>query len=248
MANARSPNYPAIGLPAAIDRLAKVYEKEHLNKAPADVVAKALGYQGLNGASITVLSALKKFGLLDEVGKDLKVSQDGLIILAEPVTSLERAEVIRRVAFAPTLFEDIRKNYPTITPSDDNLRSFLLRKGFLPTAVDAPIRAYRETIALVNALPKADNPQVETDLEDEDVESQTSQPPQAKAQATDGKKPSFFASIPNGQQVGSAIPVTANCSMTIIADGTVTQEGLARLVQYIDLIKTWFPPNEQPTE
>ena len=39
--------------------------------------------------------------------------------------------------------------------------------------------------------------------------------------------------------VGSAIPVSPDCSMTIIADGEVTQEGLERLKSYIDLIKTW---------
>jgi hypothetical protein len=48
-----------------------------------------------------------------------------------------------------------------------------------------------------------------------------------------------------GKQVGSAIPVSDECSMTIVADGVVTQEGLERLKQYIDLIKTWFPSQRE---
>ena len=58
------------------------------------------------------------------------------------------------------------------------------------------------------------------------------------------KPPVIIAPLLNGKQVGSAIPVSQTCSMTIIADGEVTQEGLGRLVEYINLIKTWFPQAE----
>ncbi len=246
MANARSPNYPAIGLQSAIDRLAIVYEKEHTHKAPSDVMARALGYQGLNGKSLTLLSALKKFGLLDEIGKELKVSNDGLIILAEPASSLERAEAIRRAAFAPTLFEELRKTYGETVPSDENLRAFLLRKGFIQSAVDAPIRAYRETIALVNSLPKAENAGIRDLEEDSALEYQA----QHQQKAVEEKKTAATMSnavMPNGKQVGSAIPVGPNSSMTILADGEVTQEGLQRLMDYIKLIKDWFPETAKAT-
>lgn len=247
MANARSPNYPSMSLPEAIERLEKVYAAEHTHKAPSEVVAKALGYQSLNGKSITVLSTLKKYGLLEEVGKELKVSKDGLIILVDPPDSEERATALRRAAFSPALFEEIRKNYGETVPSDENLRSFLLRRGFLQSAVDAPIRAYRETVALVSSLPKGENPREEDDEEEDD---------EVESPAT-GVKPSGGegAKIPppgtyrlGGKQVGSSIPVTAHCSMTIIADGEVTQEGLERLVQYIGLIKNWFPATEQTND
>lgn len=44
-----------------------------------------------------------------------------------------------------------------------------------------------------------------------------------------------------GKQVGASIPVSATCSMSIIADGEVTQDGLDKLKSYIDLIKSSFP-------
>jgi len=209
MANARSPNYPAIGLQSAIDRAAKIYEKEHTHKAPSDVVAKALGYQGLNGKSLTVLSALKKYGLLEDIGKELKISQDALIILVEPQSSLERAAAIRRAAFAPVLFDEIRKNYGETIPSDENLRAFLLRKGFLSSAVDAPIRAYRETIGLVNSLPKEDNSEIPGDEAPLGMnsETQTDKPKTPPAKIT--PQSGGAMALPNGKQVGSAIPVTA---------------------------------------
>ena len=166
------------------------------------------------------------------------------IVSLEPV-KVERISLIesevRRAAFAPVLFDEIRKNYGDSVPSDENLRAFLLRKGFTQSAVDAPIRAYRETIGLVNSLPKMENEEVLDNDEEPTVDTQTQQ-----QQKPDAKRPPLGGvALANGKQVGSAIPVTPNCSMTIIADGDVTQEGLERLVTYIDLIKTWFPANDK---
>ena len=47
-----------------------------------------------------------------------------------------------------------------------------------------------------------------------------------------------------GKQIGGSIPVSQSCSMSILANGVVTQEGLEKLVKYIDLIKGSFPINE----
>lgn len=164
----RSPNYPAVSLPEAIERVRKVYEKEHMHKAPPEVVAKALGYTSLNGASLSMISALKKYGLLEEVGKDLKVSHDALTILVDPKDSADRARIIRQSAFAPALFAELQAQYEDGVPSDENLRAYLLKRGFAPSSVDAPIRSYRETIALVSELRKGDNaPRMEDKQEDE---------------------------------------------------------------------------------
>ena len=83
MARVRSPNYPSLSLPSAIDAARKIYDKEHTHKADPEVMAKALGYSGMNGASATALSALKKYGLLLDEGKQLKISADALTILVD---------------------------------------------------------------------------------------------------------------------------------------------------------------------
>src|SRR3954453_5099781 len=61
----RSPNYPAISLPAAIERARPLYEVERHAGAPLSVALRHLGFRSLNGISRTYLSALKKFGLID---------------------------------------------------------------------------------------------------------------------------------------------------------------------------------------
>ena len=148
---ARSPNYPQISLARAIDLTAKLYDKAHTHKANSAVVASALGYTGLNGASLGVISALKKYGLIEGVGdNEFKVSKDGLTIVVDPKSSTERATAILRAAFRPALFAELRAEYGDKPPkSDEFLRAFLLKRGFVQSVVDTPIRTYRETMELV---------------------------------------------------------------------------------------------------
>ncbi|THD11845.1 hypothetical protein [Metallibacterium scheffleri] len=154
MARVRSPNYPSLSLPSAIDAARKIYDKEHTHKADPEVMAKALGYSGMNGASATALSALKKYGLLLDEGKQLKISADALTILVDPKDSVERAKLIVKAAFSPQLFSDLNEQYGETVPSDENMRAYLLKRAFSPSTVDAPIRTYRETMELVSEVKK----------------------------------------------------------------------------------------------
>lgn len=175
MARVRSPNYPAISLRQAIDQASKIYSKEHTHKASPAVIAKAMGYGGLNGASLTAISSLKKYGLLEGVNSDLKISSDALTILVDPKESPERAKAIIHAAFKPALFNELQQQYGRTLPSDENLRAYLLKRGFNQQAVDTPIRAYRETIELVTESEKVySKPQVESinDSESDDALNQ----------------------------------------------------------------------------
>jgi hypothetical protein len=140
---ARSPNYPAFGLAKAIELIRKVHAGIHHHKAPPLVVVKAIGYTTMNGRALASISALKKYELLEEVGKEFKVSKDAMTILFEPETSPVRKSALQRAAYAPDLFTKLRKEFPGKLPSDELLRGFLL------TTVDQAIRAYRDTMALV---------------------------------------------------------------------------------------------------
>lgn len=147
----RSPNYPACSLQKAVEYARKIYAENHLHKAPRPVVAKAMGYGSLNGGSLTAISALKKFGLVDEDDGGVKVTQDALTILVEGPSSPDRARTIVRLATKPELFSELQSAFPGRAPNDEILRSWLLRKGFLQSTVDLPIRAYRETMELAEA-------------------------------------------------------------------------------------------------
>jgi hypothetical protein len=146
----RSPNYPALSLPDAVAKVAQIYGEIHTHSAPREVIAKAMGYAGLNGASATAVSALHKYGLLERVGGDeVKVSERALQI-AHPHSPAERARAIRDAANSPILFAELQEKFPGRRPNEELLRNYLVRKGFAPAALSAVISAYRETSEMVD--------------------------------------------------------------------------------------------------
>lgn len=149
MARVRSPNYPALSLPEAISRVKTIHDREQHLAAPKEVIAKHLGYGGLNGASNKVLSAISKYGLLEEVAGDkVKVSSAAISILF-PHNPEEKASAIKDAALKPPLFAEIFEEWQGSQPSDENLRSYLIRRNFASDALDRVIQAYRETMELV---------------------------------------------------------------------------------------------------
>ncbi len=145
----RSPNYPAISLPAAIERVTTLYANQHTHAAPREVVAKNMGFQSLSGPSATVISALNKYGLLERSGSDIKISERALKIL-HPHSEEERAQAIQEAANEPQLFAALNERFPGMSPPNDELlRNYLIRSGFSTSAISAAILAYRETAELM---------------------------------------------------------------------------------------------------
>jgi hypothetical protein len=140
----RSPNYPALSLPDALDKVQALYKAQHTHAAPREVVAKNIGYSGLNGASATAISALHKYGLLEKMGDEVKVSDRALRIL-HPHSPAEKSAAIRDAAGDPALFAELAERFPGAMPNDELLRNYLLRKGFAQSAVSSVILAYRDT-------------------------------------------------------------------------------------------------------
>jgi hypothetical protein len=144
----RSPNYPALSLPEAINRATALYRSQHTHAAPREVMARGMGYSTLNGASASAISALHKYGLLERAGDEMKVS-DRMMRILHPQSADERGSAIREAARSVQLFEELDERFPGRMPNDDLLRNYLVRKGFAPAAVSSVILAYRETSELV---------------------------------------------------------------------------------------------------
>ncbi len=149
MAKARSPEYPAIGLKEAVEKVKAVYDKDYQNRLPKSVMATHMGYGGLNGTSLPVLSALSKFGLIEGRGDETHVSDLGLAIVAHVPGTPERIEAIRSAASAPELFAELDAKFQNGKASDQAIRSYLMTQRFIPSAADTAIRSYRETKQLV---------------------------------------------------------------------------------------------------
>ena len=149
MARIRSPNYPQIGLPAAIERVRSIYKAERQNRIDREVAAKLMGFGGYNGASAGVLSAVLKYGLLEVVdGGELKVSNLAERLLV-PHDEAEQSGAALEAALKPPLFVELNERWPSDRPSDHSLRSYLIRRGFAEVALDSVIRSYAETLDFV---------------------------------------------------------------------------------------------------
>jgi hypothetical protein len=151
MARARSPEYPSISLKEAIDRVKMVYDKDYQNRLPKKVIAEHMGYKGLSGASLPILSALTKYGLLEGRGDETRVSDLAVALIAHAPGTPERMDALKNAAAFPDLFAELDERFPDSKASDQAIRSYLLTRKFIPGAADVAVRAYRDTKALVEA-------------------------------------------------------------------------------------------------
>jgi hypothetical protein len=133
-----------MSLPEAIQRVTLVYKNQHTHGAPREVVAKSMGYNSLNGASATSISALVKYGLLEGRGDEIRVSDRAMRIM-HPQSHEEKSEALREAAASPELFREIAEKFPGRMPAEEVLKNYLIRDGFAPNAVPSVILAYRET-------------------------------------------------------------------------------------------------------
>lgn len=249
MAKGRSPKYPSMSLGDAIGRVRKIYEAEHTHTAEREVIAKDLGYGGPNGASLAVIGALNRYGLL-EVDKDnegLHVSGSAVSILELPEGEPERVEAIEKAAFAPQLFAELRDNFRDQLPSDHNLRNYLIKKNFLPKAADNVIRVYRDTLELVSQEKSAYNAENNTDEGSESVIPE----PVPSTPARREVSPSSYTLVQNEPQRQRDMEFESGESLVfriskgsrarISFSGPITQEAIGKLEAHLNLTKDDYP-------
>src|SRR5262245_49925009 len=111
----RSPNYPAIPLGEAVAIAQTLRAKEGDHTFLADVAAGHLGYSPRSSGWLQKLGALKAFGLLEdvgsEVGRRLKISPLGRVILIAPRGSPSRATALGDAMWKPAQHQVLREKF-----------------------------------------------------------------------------------------------------------------------------------------
>lgn len=149
MSRTRSPGYPSIPLGQAIDLTKKLHDHDRTNPVDRVAAAKNIGYSGITGASAKVLADLAHYGLVERAGKGaLRVTQLAVDILY-PVSAADRHGALLTAATCPDLFAEIRGQFPDGIPSENALRSYLMRNSFASAAIPYAIKSYTETARLV---------------------------------------------------------------------------------------------------
>lgn len=156
-ARARSPKYPQISLPDALERVKAIYAGLHTSRASERRILELLGFKAKSGTTQGIISALKKYGLLEGRQDSFSVSRDAVTLLERQPDHPDYEHAVMRAAYAPPLFEEIQEHFNGKVFSDEDLRVYLINRSFSRRAVDQLIRAYRDTMALVAASPSEYN-------------------------------------------------------------------------------------------
>ena len=226
MARARSPNYPAIGLKEAVERLGMLYQQEGQAAAGPKVVAQALGFSGLHGAVRAKMAALRKYGLVDHQNGQVKISKLGLRIL-QPLNEEENQQSLLEALRKVELFAEFERDFSGA--SDENLRAHLIRRGFTDRGAQLAVAAWRDTLEAVKLgqHDSVDSPESE-DIYDGDSPSDHS------FQPSDTWRRIFMMPLPHGKRLAVSI-----------AGGEPTVGDLMRAVSIMNGFKEWGIEGDQ---
>ena len=145
----RSPSFPFISLPEALERARAFYEKEHRHETEPEVAVRHWGYSPRSSGGNQTLAALRAFGLVEMVGEGkVRLTERTVrILLDEREESPEREQLLRQAALSPALHSRIWERYKGVLPSDATLRLYLVAdEGFNENSVDDFIAELKETL------------------------------------------------------------------------------------------------------
>lgn len=148
----RSPAYPYIALPNALEKAAVLWQVEGKHSAAVNVAMQHWGYKEDSSTGYSCVAALKKFGLVDHegMGDTRQVRLSGLaltILLDKDPNSDGRREALRTAALGPRIHAELWERYGTELPSDQSLKRYLVQeRGFNEAAVDELLDEYKQTM------------------------------------------------------------------------------------------------------
>jgi len=149
----RSPNYPVLGLPMAIQNACKIYQQEGNVPVPSEALLRDLGFSGPTAPALRTVAALKTYGLLVEQGGEYRLTDDALQVMQLGEGDPERQASILRLCDRPEIFQQLKKKYPEGLPSDRTIKIVLVKEwGFSDAAADGVLAAFRQTMAFVKQV------------------------------------------------------------------------------------------------
>lgn len=144
----RSPNFPSMNLADAIEAVRAIYQQEGRSQMPRLSAAKALGYNSINGRSLTKLGAIRAYGLLEGRGDDVKVSEIAIALLNAPPGSDEWRAALNSAFHSPPSFAILADKGEA---SPETLRWNLVKANFRDDAAERAVRVFLESRDLVNS-------------------------------------------------------------------------------------------------
>ena len=124
----KSPNAPAYSIQECLEDVRKIFRAEHQVPISRESIAEHLSLAAQSGPFNRKLSSLRQFGLLEPIGKDLRVS-DLFLRVEHAGDENERYHALREAIGRPTIFQGLLGQYENSgMPSDINLTNQLIIK------------------------------------------------------------------------------------------------------------------------
>jgi hypothetical protein len=146
MANAQSPCYPNISLFAALDAVRQVFNESRRNRMSADRLARQFGHPSLCPEALDKIESAVAYGLIEGDGVELRLSDDAVTAILAPTDSSDRHEALGRMAARPALFQQLRKDFPNLLPSEENLCSLLMQRGFTAESAEEAAKSFLASV------------------------------------------------------------------------------------------------------
>lgn len=250
MSRVRSPAYPALSLPAAIDMIRKVYLAQQKTAEPREVVFLHMGYAGRSGRSEKSISALIKYGFLEKSSDgNYKVSDRAVSILypdSEDPSSEHTS--LKAAALEPDLYRKIFDRWDS-RPSESSLEAFLIREGFNVKYVDKVARSFYETYDLVSRIDVSyDSPYENEPFEEEEGEEMPEGEVTQNLKASTSAFAETLKHVPSAANHSGALNVTKPIfDFETVKVQTVidNQDDLAELISRLEQIKVMLPSKRE---
>jgi hypothetical protein len=162
----RSPAYPAIGLPEAVNTVRALYHAIQNNLVPQEVIAQALGMTPRGSTLIGRLSALRKFGLLEtrSVGADrpksYRLTKLARALATLPADSAEWLQAARDAAGRPAIYRELWEKFGPNFPLPPTMSNYLLQqRGFNLRAVSSMLGDFLATMEYAKISGAIESPQ-----------------------------------------------------------------------------------------
>jgi hypothetical protein len=152
MTDIRLLKYPNGSLADAVSKAKMIYAKEHMSAMTPPVAAEAMGYKGISGASLAVIADLKKYGLLEGRGDQVRLTKDAQVIAIDDPTSGDYKAAMCRSALKPDMFVELDKQFSGVG-SERNIAVYLEKQGFKPDAAATIAKNYKENLGLMGGKP-----------------------------------------------------------------------------------------------
>jgi hypothetical protein len=149
----RSPGYPMISLPEAIEKAKILWENDKNNIIPIEAAHEHLGYKPNTGYAARVTAALKKFDLIFENQDGIKLTNEAVDLILHEPTDEQYIKTVIELAFRPPIYEKIYKEYDGQIPSDATLKIKLIKDyEFNPESINDFISGFRKTIEFAKSI------------------------------------------------------------------------------------------------